>query len=740
MKVRIKKLGGQTDNPFNVNKSQSTPSISTGGTLNSIPRDEANVEVEKDEFIVTNFMQDGIPETFKAGGQRHSSGGTPLNLPENSFVFSDTKSMIIKDKDILKEFNVSKSSTPAQIAKKYDISKYKEILINPDSDKREIETAEKMISNYNIKLGKLALVQESMKSFEDGIPKVAFPYLLAMGISPEMILPEQPAPEQEMTEGMEMAQRGGPRGSRNPGFGMRMQGAGRGFRNPYMFPYMSPPGMQTTNYTNTGLNPSYSGNYTQGIAPRKSTTTVKKQEIPKNAVIKTVDDPTLKQGDYIKRDNGTYAIFKGETEKQFSGKTADEAFDVLTNKINSLSPEAKAKWINAAKEEIKNSKAKGSQFNKRRDELLNLSDQDFIDSYLNNTKNVYEHIKKSEAGDVRSGKKQQEYDKGSEKYDDGVAIFQAMYRAGEKVKKENPDEFQDFTFKRLGASNEADGDISQVEGWWGDTTRGQGTIVPIKEKVFEDIPETEETVEDYQYDPSEPERFELAPDMWKQDQIRMADAAANYLGLEKYLPHMIPVDMPEIDPTFYDPSRALAAVGEQANIATQGLGPNNMAARMALQAQAAGQAANIAGEYDARNVGVANQFEAQNAQLQAQEAMMNNQKAEELYDQWVVTNQQYDNSQAAARTAMNQSYSDAITNMWQTDAFNKMYPQYAVMPGVGGATPFLGGKPIDTSRTPQKTQQEIFDELIAYKRDRSLSDKEFENYLEYMKDKKNKQA
>jgi hypothetical protein len=34
------------------------------------------------------------------GGEKHSNGGTPLNVPEGTFVFSDTKKMRIKDPEI----------------------------------------------------------------------------------------------------------------------------------------------------------------------------------------------------------------------------------------------------------------------------------------------------------------------------------------------------------------------------------------------------------------------------------------------------------------------------------------------------------------------------------------------------------------------------------------------------------------------------------------------------------------
>ena len=185
------------EKPFAVNKS-----------ISAVPRSESNVEAEGGEFAVVPG-EGGIPESYKINGPKHNAGGVPLNLAEDSFIFSDTKHMKIKDKDILAEFGMSvpkkgksKGYTPADIAKKYDINKYKQILLDPNSDKLARETAERMIENYNLKLGKLALVQESSKGFPQDIPTIAMPYLESIGVDPNMFKP-QGEPEQPI------AQRGG---------------------------------------------------------------------------------------------------------------------------------------------------------------------------------------------------------------------------------------------------------------------------------------------------------------------------------------------------------------------------------------------------------------------------------------------------------------------------------------------------------------------------------------------------
>lgn len=166
---------------------EGTPPIRVNKTIQPTERDEANVEAERGEILITDSLFTGFPELFVIGGKNHSEGGTPLNVTDNSFVFSKDKTLKIKNDDIQKVFGKKEKKTgytPAELAKQYEINKYRKILADPDSDNMERETAELMIKNYNEKLGQLALVQESMKAFPQGIPFISIPYLEMMGIDP----------------------------------------------------------------------------------------------------------------------------------------------------------------------------------------------------------------------------------------------------------------------------------------------------------------------------------------------------------------------------------------------------------------------------------------------------------------------------------------------------------------------------------------------------------------------------
>jgi len=173
-------------------------------SMGRVPRDEANLEAEGGETLVGDIDGSTFPSFFNIKGPRHSSGGVPMSLPDDTFIFSDTKAMKIIDPKILKMFGKSPKKggyTPAELSKVYDINKYRKLLQDPDSNKVELKTAEMMIKNYVIKLGALAIAQESKKGFPQGIPVIAKPYMEANNIKEEDLIPENARQQQnEMSQ------------------------------------------------------------------------------------------------------------------------------------------------------------------------------------------------------------------------------------------------------------------------------------------------------------------------------------------------------------------------------------------------------------------------------------------------------------------------------------------------------------------------------------------------------------
>lgn len=218
MKVKIKKTVGTTGDQrnfglvtgsiWNYENKPSNNNVST--TLSPVERDEATIEAERGETIIGDLDNDGMVEHAIVGGKRHSQGGTPLNVPDGSFVFSDTPSMRIKNKNLLKDvFNMNSPKagvTPAKVAKRYEINKYKDMLNDPMVDPLDQKTSQLMIDNNMKKLGQLALLQEGMKGFPNGIPEIALP-LFAND--------QQATPPQMKKGGSVSYQMGGPKYQRN---------------------------------------------------------------------------------------------------------------------------------------------------------------------------------------------------------------------------------------------------------------------------------------------------------------------------------------------------------------------------------------------------------------------------------------------------------------------------------------------------------------------------------------------
>lgn len=177
----------------------SEPDRQATKTITKVPREAANLEAEGGETVLT-FDPTGFPLFYTIKGARHHSGGVPLNLPDDSFIFSDTKEMIIRECTILKMFNKpcnKKGYTPADLSKQFDINTYRNMLQDPNTDEITRKTAESMIKKYVIKLGALALAQESQKGFPQGIPVVAQAYMDANGISEDDLIPEGPSQMQQ---------------------------------------------------------------------------------------------------------------------------------------------------------------------------------------------------------------------------------------------------------------------------------------------------------------------------------------------------------------------------------------------------------------------------------------------------------------------------------------------------------------------------------------------------------------
>jgi ribosomal protein S16 len=206
-----------------------------------------------------------------------------------------------------------------------------------------------------------------------------------------------------------------------------------------------------------------------------------------------------------------------------------------------------------------------------------------------------------------------------------------------------------------------------------------------------------------------------APDVaeWTATDINnFIGAVRDKQSIKSYFPYADRFSPEFMDPTMYDPSRELAAQAEQANILTQGMGqfvgPQALSARASqVQGQGAKGAADILSKYNNLNVGLANQFDAQNVQLANQAQQYNQAKAQELYDKGVITQQQRDNANRQADAVIRQGFAQGWKNASDIAMLNANQEQYKVDPYTG--TVFHTGvqRPFD----PVKQQADYYELL-----------------------------
>jgi hypothetical protein len=676
------------------NANMGAPDAKVKRTISRVPRKEANLEAEGGETVVGNLDGSMMPSFKTIVGPRHSSGGVPLNLPDDSFIFSDTKSMMITDPVILKMFNKKPKKggyTPAELSKKFDINKYRELLQNPDADKIDVKTAELMIKNSVLKLGALALAQESKKAFPQGIPEIAKPYMEANGIAEEDLIPQEPQPQQqnpemqnqEMEQEMPMEM---PNGEPIAMPQEEMLQPGMDQPAPMAAYGMSMGGYDMPDYM------AYGGMFQRG-GPNTTRQQSKTDYIKDYGIKLNEEDIGVDRYENVQ---GKSKIGFGNAEENLKSFAKWEkiypGYAELLKEINKPggpgknNPKVKQfqTWINndyipKQATELNSKRVASGKSAYTESELNNLKSSLISDFGFDNT--TGQRID-ADFGAFTSSRTPINFD--FEKVPDkakGPCQCEDATQTGYQAKvngvcpcdaKESPCECTDpDTGETYDPGEDADGNCNEC-------TKEYPGETPEKEN----------------------------PKWWLQDNINTMGAAQDLASIKKYMPWEARVDLEEPRPTFLDPTRELAAQSEQANIASQAsasfAGPQGLGARnAATQGNAAAQAANTLGNINNQNVNIANQFEANQIGVRNQEQAMNQQMATRRYDKNVIANQQFDNAKRQGRKALRDSYTTAITNRAKTDAMNQMYPNYQVDPESGG---FVDYTPTD--KTLDKTKEE----------------------------------
>lgn len=578
-----------------------TEPIKVNKTLKPVDREDANMEAERGEIVITDSMVSGLPEAFKVGGERHSQGGTPLDLSANSFIFSRDKSLRIKNPEILETFGKKAKKVgyaPAEIAKQYDINEYRKTLADPDSDKLQRDTAELMIQNYNSKIGKLSLVQESMKGFPDGIPFTAMPYLERMGIDPASLV-----------HGSDSGQ------DASAGAMMREGGEMK---------------------------------------------------------IRIVGLPKAQKGGPAKGDE---FVFNDEFMAALSNKLGAEAF------TGSISPfMAESQGMVGKQKAIS---GKGAVHGR-----VDWTDAEHFPDFRN--RNAW-YFQQNPGFNPRDPKQVEDFQRAyNERATNMVGTPYFKSTPGSKYSVDG--KFGEVTFNTPNLDFKPSAPATAAP-----------AAAPLPALVAPSI-------QDPVIPPPGNNPF------WTQDLVKMYGAGSDYAHINKYLPWQAGYQTLTPNPTFYDPTRELAANSEQVAMAGDVLGafagPQQLNARLSeVQGRGLENAANILGKYNTLNVGVANEFEQSRVSILNADSLNRANRATDLYDKTVMVNQQFDNAKMQARQNIRDSFVSAWTNRGKTQALNAVNKQYRVDPRSGFVS--FTGVPGKLDPAVSKTLKQEFDSLMS---------------------------
>jgi hypothetical protein len=771
----------------------SEPDIDVNHSLSAVEPEEANLEAEGGETTIVDVK--GIPSLFDIKGPRHTGGGVPLNLPEDSFVFSDTKAMMIKGGDILAQFGMSPKKsgyTPAEISKKvtggkYDMNYYRGVLADKDSDPMRRETAEMMIANYNLKLAKLGLVQESKKGFPQGIPKIAEPWMTSMKMNPADLLQTQG--QQEQPDGDMTAKYGGRLPKAQVGVGSvqaiidaknkihksnieddqknylaaeedyaqtresnelrdlykkAQERVAAGDIEPFMdwLPFNTPsaetylesfknkaklykqdPNALITQYENLKTPVKVVAKPVAKIITNAKGIDVANAHLPAETITPNLSDTVYNKVDVQKMDDKAYAAFDARMRadikagrKVTSKEEGGELF-MAQDGLAGLDEEKRRRAALANKVPVtvapygkdqdvidffKQNKIKGSgdlydkRIGRQSKEAIGYGkDVPYSEWATGNpgflkSKADFDPNKEADLIEYEKFHKKDTYDK---------TYNQIM----KKNPNMDPSKARDLATKVSEQLSFIDtkGDVRDADKKWGNYHRSR------KELQFEEDPAVGPIVQkkNDQYVPIKPgapivnNQMQGTAPWWLQDQVTLGQDAVNFFGVKKRNPWQMKPQYAGYNPTFYDPTRELAANAELANIGTQGLNaftnPQAFNAGFSqIQGQGAKNAADIMARTNNANVAVANDFEVRNKNLMNDASVNNANASTNFYNDTVRGDQEFYNAKSLRLDNMANHYKNAITNKMNTANMNDLTDQYKVDPRGGGRIRWTNGKPI----------------------------------------------
>lgn len=709
---------GLVTSPYNFGNDQfnNTDDNNVRYSLSSVPREMANLEAEGGETVLTDLNNDGKFGLYNINGPRHSKGGVPMYLPEQSFVFSDTPKMKF-NKQELAEFGIKsrKKMTPAQVSKKYQLNEFISAMQDQDADLIKVKSAELMLDKNLMGLSKLAFGQEQKKNFADGVPLASHPYLVSMGINPveftqkvenitaqqaaqrmfETLPPNQQAQVMALRQMMEQAgqmpqQPMAAYGKELPKaqFGLGLLSPGDDSDGDGVINRFDPAPLNSRiGGLNTQPLPAVDANIYDNDANVSSNITPASISPSRSSGNRTLDVSGIEGGRSL---GDNYRQYQ-ELERLFNSgddmwnQTIDRAYEAFV--------------ANAKAQGVTNIPSKDDMLNK----FLAYQKNNYMIADLMPDDFRYAQELDRGSGDRKNKNTQALFNKAKELYpdlyegytidDNDTKLNQLFFQAVTIADRDNAEPYLSYTATGPNQNtNWADNKtISKAEGFYGNNTLNQ--FLQVKEPTKPEPPEeTPGPKPGPTPDPYTPEDGKF----WIQDMLKMGALAMR--DRDMFLPYQPAVEIPQSGYVLEEPTRQLADVNEQFNIAAQALGsftgPQSLSARMAkAQGDSLRANANTFAQVHGRNIGTVNRGKQVDAQFRAQAQREQRDRSVKLFDDTQLTLQNYMDEKNLDREQMADLQANAYTNMANTYNLNTLYPYFNIDPTTGGMIGLTGDLP-----------------------------------------------
>jgi len=657
-------------------------------SLSGVPRENANIEAEGGETVLTDLNDDGSFGLYNIKGPRHSQGGVPMFLPEQSFIYSDTPKMKFS-KDEMAEFGITGSKrTPANISKRFELNDYYGELNSQYGDEISSRSAELMLKKNMENLSKLSFIQEAKKNFESGVPLAAHPFLMMEGIDPlEFTAKIENISKQKAEENMiaEMSPEDQQQLMMMKQLMVQEQQQGQQQQQPQEPPMaMSRFGSELDTLPTAQKGRAVTASpYTSG-----SKQDIEYKKLAADGYKFEIVDNKLR---YYKLGSSKYDGQQGNTEGESieisgtgkRGSINNESDVEVGNIIN----ESGAGYFNVGKfsgskiPQIQTSEGRKSWYGSEA-----FASKEAEEDFMDRNGKIVAQI---EGFEYNKGKDDPQWGKFQKLYEEGRKIFST--KLGIPYVPYFGDGSYGSNFDSLAGAK-----VFNAPGYDVDFVKGDDGTMNLPEEVIE--------IEDYKLPP---------PEYWKQDLVNLD--AINSLKDNPYLPFNQKIDRVKGDYALRDSNADVGLISATARSLANAYGTaggtgaiaNSNIFGDALQA-AIGSQASIGNA----NIGIMNATGARNAQLNYQQNANQAKLDKEFYDNTQRTLQDMDNFDNWKIGKNAELYNTALTNRANTANLNSVYSTFNTNPNNSGLIEFTGtGNQL--YQNPKVDQDEAFRNMVA---------------------------